>query len=163
MSPVARQRIIGLGLLLLLMAILVPWALYVPDDLRPQLDAAQPKAPEILWQPIEPAVDDAVQVQLLQQIEEQRAALLSDEFRESNRLQAYALELGHYASQKEAAHQLEALHDAGYRAFIRTHDQQTVLYAGPEIEQARLETVAEQLAADARFAFPLANRVNYQP
>lgn len=163
MSPANRQRIIGLGLLVILLTILVPWALYVSDDLKPQLDASQPPAPSVQWHAIEPAVDDSVKQRLLADIKTQRTDLLSDEYRAANRLQSYALELEHFSEQDQADKQLKALNDAGYRGFTRLVDSTIVLYAGPEIEAERLQQVAKQLADDARFSFSLSNQVNYIP
>lgn len=168
MRPAVRQRIIGLGLLVLLLIILVPWALKVPEGMELQLDASIPPPPEVDWQSLAPEVTPAQRQQLKQRIAQQRAALLAPaatgkQTSKTAGLRAYALQLAVYGKRSQAVKQRQALNDAGYHAYVRATDKGFVLYAGPELQQTRLGELAERLAEDKRFSFDNSKQVYYQP
>jgi cell division septation protein DedD len=167
MRPAARQRIIGLGLLVVLLFILVPWALHVPDNLQLQLDAGQPAEPMIDWKLLQPPVSSSEQHDISSQISQQRDALVASRDDKDNRLRAYALKLASYSSRAAAEKMRQSLNDAGFPAYVRDEDTAGkvafTLYAGPKLQKTRLEQLANHLRESRQFDFPNVTTVFYQP
>jgi cell division septation protein DedD len=65
---------------------------------------------------------------------------------------AWAVEVAILESEQQARSELQALLDAGYRAFLRplAEDNRWQLFAGPELERERAEQTRAQLRYDQR-------------
>ncbi len=168
MKPANRQRIIGLGLLCLLLAILVPWATNVPDDLQHQLDDEIPQPPKVEWLTLASPISEAEHAQVAANIAKQREQAVKETVDnkagdKTAALRAYALQLKQFDSLEKARQVQQALKDAGYSAFIRQVAEQFVLYAGPELELARLKALQKRLLADEQFTFKQPQVVAYHP
>ena len=188
MRPALRQRIIGLGLLILLLLILVPWATQVPDKLQLHLDAHIPTPPAVDWQPLTSPIEDDSQAQVVANIARERqqaVATSTDDGAAENqgKLLAFALELARYDNRADAEAGRQRLNDAGYRAYVRqaavAHEAASqeddtqedapsrnaafVLYAGPELDLSRLHLLQLHLNEDKRFHFDTEKVVTYRP
>jgi cell division septation protein DedD len=173
MRPSVRQRIIGLGLLVLLLLILVPWATQVPDKLQLHLDARLPTPPAVDWQPLASPIEADSLEQVRADIARQRqdaVAASPDELAaaDQGKLRAFALELGRYDNRAGAEAERQRLNDAGYRAYVRQEkvrqqDAAFVLYAGPELDLSRLHLLQLHLNEDKRFHFDAEKVVTYRP
>lgn len=178
MRPSVRQRIIGLGLLVLLLLILVPWATQVPDKLQLHLDAGLPTPPAVEWRPLVSPVEADSLEQVRADIDRQRqdaVAASPDELAaaDQNKLSAFALELDRYDNRAGAEAERQRLNDAGYRAYVRQEkvrqekvrqqDAAFVLYAGPELDLSRLHLLQLHLNEDKRFHFDAEKVVTYRP
>lgn len=162
-----RQRIIGLGLLVLLLLILVPWATQVPDKLQLHLDADLPAPPVVEWQPLTSPISEDILEKVTDDIARERQEVLADSLNETSpkadKLSAFALKLASFSSRKEADAERQRLNDAGYRAYVRQQEQGFALYAGPELESARLQLLQLHLSEDKRFHFTQMQVVTYRP
>lgn len=167
MRPSVRQRIIGLGLLILLLLILVPWATQVPDKLQLRLDATMPDAPTVVWQPLVSPISDESLAQVTDDITRERqetlADSLSDTKNDADVLRAFALKLASFDSRAVAEAERQRLNDAGYRAYVRQQQKGFALYAGPELQRSRLTLLQLRLNQDKRFQFAAEQVVTYHP
>lgn len=165
MKPALKQRLVGLGLLVLLLTILVPWAFQVPDKLQLQLDANLPAAPVVVWQAPESPIATSLHEQTVQEIDRAHVGQtnLSSVADRDAPLQAFALKLAEYATATEAEAMRQRLNDAGYRAFVRARADHFVLLLGPDVLPEKLEEAGRQLNADKRFAFVGISLETYVP
>lgn len=155
MKAALKQRLVGLVLLVLLLTLLVPWVLQVPDKLQLRLDPEIPETPAVVWQsPVSPIAPATLQ-QAEQQLADAHTAQPVD-IAVANRaapLQAFALKLGEYDSEQVAEVERQRLNDAGYRAYVRAKDSRFLLLLGPDVLPEKLEETGKQLSVDKRFGF----------
>lgn len=163
MKAATRQRLIGLGLLILLLLILVPWGLQTSDELTLQLDSDIPAAPEIQWQPITPPIAPEKTQAVNEQITQERQQNIASTLDEEKPLVAYAVELASYTSRTAGVKMRQKLNDAGYSAYLRDKDGSTTLYLGPELDKKRMQKVRQQLKKNPTFEFSESKLVTYQP
>lgn len=164
-KPALKQRLVGLGLLILLLTILVPWAFQVPDKLQLQLDPTLPAAPTVVWQKPESPISTALHEQTLQDIARVHVGQtnLTTVADRDAPLQAFALKLADYTTSAEAETARQHLNDAGYRAFVRERAGHFTLLLGPDVMPEKLEEAVKQLNADKRFAFVGISLETYVP
>lgn len=162
MSPANRQRIIGLGLLLLLLAILIPWAMQDPPDFILDRDTSEPLGLVVDWQSVEPLIAKQTVAGVEHDIAEQRHQVL-EQAESRDHLLAYALRLQDFDSLVAANNARQALNDAGYSAYVRAVEGQYRLFAGPEINQQLLDQLLAKLKADDRFQFDGISTALYLP
>lgn len=163
MRPANRQRLIGLGLLVLLLLILVPWATQTPLALKLHPERALPPAPELTWEePIAP-ISDATHQQAVTAIGQQRDGAVASNLDAEAALRAFALELQRFPKRAAAVAALKTLNDAGYHGYVRQHQDDFVLFAGPELELGRIKTLQKQLAADKKLGYTDISIQPYHP
>lgn len=145
------QRIVGAILLLLLAAIVTPFLLRSPEQVRVALDMELPPPPEAPTLPIVPAVSDEEVAEAELRIDEERdqvrrdgeqlLAVTPDDTadadadaapppepaaeapREDPPLSGWAVQVGSFSRAEGATELASRLRDAGYRAFTQPFDQ----------------------------------------
>ncbi len=177
MEDRAKQRLIGVLLLALLVAILAPLLLRSPEEVRVALDLAIPEEPEISGVPAEPVVDEAERAAVVEEIRRDREQVRRESEAHHQALEAapegldpqeemvipgepplsgWAVQLGSFGDRDNARELASALRDAGQNAFIREVEPDGELryrvFAGPELERDAALGLRDRLAEDERFA-----------
>lgn len=163
MRPANRQRLIGVGLLVLLLLILVPWVTQTPPKLQLRPGAPLPQAPELTWSKPVATVSDAQHRQAVSDISQQRQDAVASQLDPKAPLRAFALELQQFAQRTAAMAALKTLNDAGYHGYVRQHQDKFVLFAGPELELSRIKTLQKQLIADKSLGYANISVQSYHP
>ncbi|MBZ2187678.1 SPOR domain-containing protein [Alcanivorax sp. JB21] len=151
MNRQVTQRIVGVILLLLLAAIVTPFLLRSPEEVRVALDLSLPPAPESPAMAIEPVVSDAEVAESDARISDERDTVrrtaeaaespvgipeqepaepapdVADEAPPTAppaaQLSGWAVQVGSFSRVDGAESLAQRLRDAGYRAFTRRFEQ----------------------------------------
>ena len=177
MEDRAKQRLIGVLLLALLVAILAPLLLRSPEEVRVALDLAIPEEPEISAMPAEPVVDEEDRAAVVDEIRQDREQVRRESEAYHQALEAapddvepqeemvisgepplsgWAVQLGSFGSRDNAVGLVGELRDAGQNAFVREGEHEGEaryrVFAGPELERDAALALRDRLAGDERFA-----------
>lgn len=151
MNRQVTQRIVGVMLLLLLAAIVAPFLLRSPEEVRVALDLSLPPPPDSPVMAIEPVVTDAEAAEFDARISDERASVrratedaeslagpveeiaAGDEAAGQDaeisaaepaaQLSGWAVQVGSFSRPDGAESLAQQLRDAGYRAFTRPFEQ----------------------------------------
>lgn len=167
MDAQIRHRLIGVGLLLLLAALIMPIVFRSPEQVRLALEMELPEPPEIASLTLAPVVtEDEVEAALESIVESrediaQAAAAREASAGEGTGVQVvdiptgWALQIAALSSADAANALVQRLRDADYSAYVRgpesDNNELYRIFVGPELERKRVEHVREQLVQDMRF------------
>lgn len=160
---VAKQRWAAALLMLVLMALALPFVFRERTGLPPMLPLAIPTAPVMVVPAAAPVVSDGE----MSQVQEQLAVAGRDPFNaamadgesvaeggEVPLPSAWSVELATGLPQQQAAALLARLREAGYRSYLRSDAVGWQVYAGPELDPRAAEQTRDSLHLDPRFRLP---------
>lgn len=171
MHPKTRERLVGVLLLMLLVAILSPLVLRSPQEVRVALEMDIPEAPDmeateavvvVTEDEVEDAAADIVEAgeEVVEAAEDARetAPLDVPSGDEAATPSGWMVQVASFSSEQSARQLASQLRDKDYSAFVRQADQGGEplfrVYAGPELQREDAQRLRDRLASDQRFKLP---------